>query len=117
MIVTMTMVMSAAMLVAMVPQLGFIEQKKEHQTHQQGREQLTCARLAFKGLGQQVHKGSRQQCASRQTEHVLGVAGEHSKTQKSGQPDAANTGSQRTHEDGYQSHYLWRFYLLGQGPY
>ena len=101
MIMTMTMVMSAAMLVAVVPQLGLVEQKEEHQPHQQGGKQLARTGLALKGLGQQVHKGGCQQSTGSQAEHVLGVAGQHPKAQKSGQPDTADTSGQRTDQNCY----------------
>ena len=92
------------MLVAVVPQLGFVEQKKEHQPQQQGSKQVSRTGLAFKGLRQQMYKSGGQQGTCCQAEHVLGVAGQHPKTEKSSQPDTPNASGQRTHQDGYQSH-------------
>ena len=39
-----------AMLVAVVPQLGLVEQEKKHQADQQGGEKFFRSNLAFKGL-------------------------------------------------------------------
>ena len=74
------------------------------------------AGLAFKGLGQQVHKSRGQQRASGQAEHVLGVACQYAKAKYSGQPDAANAGSQGSHHNCYQSHSCIHPYSLGTSP-
>ena len=91
-------------LMAVVPQLGFVEQKEKNQPRQQDDEQLFSTRLAFKRLWQQVHEGGGQQRACRQTEHVLGVAGQSAKTQGCCHPNAANTGSQGGQDDVEQGH-------------
>jgi len=48
-IVVMRMVM--AVLMSVVPQLGFVEQKEKHQTQQQCHKQLLGWRSTFEGLG------------------------------------------------------------------
>jgi hypothetical protein len=78
-------------LMPVVPELGFVEQKEEDQPNQQGQEQIVRTGLALKGLGQQVHKGRGQQRPSRQTEHVLGVARQNTKAQQGCKPHAADS--------------------------
>ena len=90
--------------VAVVPQLGLVEQEKKHQTGQQQCKQLLRAGLALERLGQQVHERGGQQGARRQTQHVLGVTGEHCKTQQSGQPDTAHTGGHRADQNPEKRH-------------
>jgi predicted metal-binding membrane protein len=41
-----------SMFMAVVPQLGFVEQKEKHQPDEQGHKQIMRAGLAFKGFGQ-----------------------------------------------------------------
>src|SRR5687767_1992382 len=59
------------MLMAVVPQLGFVQQKEEHDANQQGREQLLGARLALEGLGKQMHEGSGQKRTGCEAQQVL----------------------------------------------
>ena len=40
-----------AVLMPVVPEFGFVEQKEKHQTEQQGQEQLVRTGLTFEGLG------------------------------------------------------------------
>ena len=42
--------------VSVVPELGLVQQEKEHQADQQRREQSLGAGLALERLGQQVHE-------------------------------------------------------------
>ena len=49
--VTMAVATAATMLMPVVPQLGFVEQKEKHQSCQQGSKQIMRAGLAFKRLG------------------------------------------------------------------
>jgi hypothetical protein len=98
-----------AVLMPVVPQLGFVEQKEKHHAHQQGGKQVVRARLAFKGLGQQVHKSRGQQCARRQAQKVLGADAIMAPTQahahqKGCSPHTANPRSQGGDQDCYQSH-------------
>ena len=79
------------MLVAVVPQLGFVEQEEKHQAGQQQRKQLLRTGLAFERLGQQVHERGGQQSTRRQAQHVLGVARQNAEAQQRRQPDAAHT--------------------------
>ena len=46
------MVVFFAVLMAVVPQLGFVEQKEKHQTGQQGHEQHLRRDVGFKRFGQ-----------------------------------------------------------------
>ena len=91
--VPMSMAVFPAMFMAVVPQLGLVEQEEKHQPAEQRGEQIIGAGLAFKRLGQQVHEGCGQQRASRQAQHVLGVACQHAKAEQRGQPDAADASS------------------------
>ena len=81
-------------LMAVVPQLGLVEQEEKHQPDQQAGKQRLNTGLAFKSLGQQVHESRRQQSAGGQAEHVLGVTGQYAKAQKRCKPDATNAGDQ-----------------------
>ena len=65
-VVDLRMNVNVTMFMTVVPQLGFIEQKKEHQTRQQRAKQHLGANLAFESLGQQVHEGGGKQCTSGQ---------------------------------------------------
>ena len=47
----MTVAMTVAMFVPVVPKLGFVEQKEKHQTQQQRHKQLLGWCRTFKGLG------------------------------------------------------------------
>ena len=84
---------------AVVPQLGLVQQKEKYQPHQQHQEQVPRTGLALKGLGQQVHEGRGHQGPGRQAQHVLGVAPQGAKTQGGGQPHTSNAGRQGSHQD------------------
>ncbi|MNT41137.1 hypothetical protein D3C72_1774900 [compost metagenome] len=106
--------LGVAVFMPVVPQLGLVEQEEEHHAHQQGGKQVVGAGLAFKRLGQQVHKGRGQQGARRQAQQVLGAyaarpPAQAQTHQQCGQPDAANTGGQSGQDDCYQSHSFLRF--------
>ena len=103
-------------LMPVVPQLGFVEQKKENQPDQQGHEQLMRPDLAFKRFGQQMHEGRGQQGTGRQTEHVLRVTRQHTKAQRRRQPDAANASKQGSQHNCYQNHSCIRSFNKGQSP-
>ena len=88
-------------LMSVLPQLGLGQQKEKHQPDQQHGKQVVGARLAFKGLGQQVHEGGGQQRTGGQAEHVLGVARQHAKAKQRRQPHAADASGQCPHPDCY----------------
>ena len=54
-------VISPVMLMAVVPQLGLVEQKEKDQPDQQRGKQLLRADLAFKSLWQKMQESRRQQ--------------------------------------------------------
>jgi hypothetical protein len=89
-----------AMLVPVVPQLGFVEQKEKQQSPQQTRKQNARRGARFKGFGQQVHEGRGQQGTGRQAQQTLasgvtligGLLGPPH--QDRGQPNAAHPGGQ-----------------------
>ena len=60
-----------AVLVAVVPQLGLVQQEEEHQPQQQHGEQVVGIGRPLEGLGQQVHEGRGQQRAGRQAQQML----------------------------------------------
>ena len=91
-------------LMPVVPQLGFVEQKEKHQAAQQHGKQLVRARLALERLGQQVHERGGHQGAGRQAEHVLRVAPQHGKAQGRSEPHAADAGGNGSDQDGDQGH-------------
>ena len=105
--------MGVMVLVAVVPQLGFVQQKEKNQTRQQSHEQIMGTGLTLKGLGQQMHEGRGQKRARRHAEHVLGVTGQHAKTQQCRDPDASNAGGQRTQDNSHQNHSKKRFLFKG----
>ena len=80
---------------AVVIQLGLVEQEKKHQAHEQRGKQLLRTSLAFKSFWQQVHEGSGQQRTGSQTQHVRGVARQQAKAEQRCQPHAANASDQR----------------------
>ncbi len=86
----MFMAVGVTMLMAVVPQLGLVEQKEKHQTHQQGDEQLVGRSPRFKGLGQQMHEGRGQQSACRQTEQMLCVGRQQGPGAQGGHQHAAH---------------------------
>ena len=96
--VFMAMIMAVpgmAVLMPVVPQFGLVQQKEEHQAHQQRGKQVVRARRALEGLGQQVHESRGQQGARRQAEQVLGAYAVAAVAQaqahkQCGQPHAAN---------------------------
>ena len=105
--------MSCAMvLVAVVPQLGLVQQEEEHQACQQHREQQVRVATVLEGLGQQVHEGGGQQGAGRQAQEVLGVepggaatfAADAQADQEGGHPDTADAGAEGGEEGGEQGH-------------
>jgi len=98
---------------AVMPQLGFVEQEEKDQSDQQRGKQLLGAGLAFKGLGQKVKESRGQQRSGSQAEHVLGVAGEQTKAEHSRQPDAADAGGHGSHQNCNQSHSCQRPSCLG----
>jgi len=102
--VVMRVIMAMVMLVAVVPELGLVEQKEKDQADQQGRKELVRTDLAFKSLRQQVHESRGQERTGRQTEHVLGVTRQHTETQQGRQPNAAHPGQQGGGQNGQQSH-------------
>jgi hypothetical protein len=55
-VVTMPVIMAMAMLVPVVPEFGFVEQKEKHQAHQQGQKQLVRPGLALEGFRQQMQE-------------------------------------------------------------
>ena len=92
------------MLVAVVVQLSFVEQKEKDQTCQQSAKQRLRARLAFKSLRQQMHKRGGQQRACGQAEQVLGVARQHAVGERRGYPHTADTGYQRACQNHHNIH-------------
>ena len=92
------------MLVSMVPEFSFVQQKEEHQANEQRHEQLVCTDFTLKGLRQQVHESRGQQSAGRQAQHVLRIARQHPKTQGSGKPDAAHARKQGADKNSKQNH-------------
>ena len=103
-------------LMAVVPQLGLVQQEKEHQPHQQREKQVVRTRLTFKGLGQQVHEGRGHQRTCSQAQHVLGVARQNAKAQCRGQPHTADTGDQGSDQYCYQSHSYSGIFFPGSRP-
>ncbi|MCY1555571.1 hypothetical protein D9M68_922470 [compost metagenome] len=100
----MIVTMAVVVLMAVVPELRLVEQKEKHQARQQRGKQLLRAGLALQRLGQQVHESRGHQRAGGQAEHVLGVARQHGKAQKSRQPDAAHASGDGSDQDRYQDH-------------
>ena len=80
---------------AVVVQLGLVEQEEKHQSHQQSGKQLLSTSLAFKSFWQQVHECSSQQRTGSQTQHVRGVARQQAKAEQRCQPHAADASDQR----------------------
>ena len=109
-------VLSPVVLMAVVPQLGLVEQKEKDQPHQQRGKQLLRADRAFKRFGQQVQESRGQQRAGGQAQHVLCVARQQAKAEQRGQPHTANAGSHRSHQNCNQSHSCQRPSCLGQRP-
>jgi hypothetical protein len=68
--------MIVMMLMTVVPEFGFVEQKEKHQAHEQNREQGFGLQIRLngqlKGLREQTHEGRGEQRASGQTQKVLG---------------------------------------------
>ena len=89
-------------LMAVVPELGLVKQKKENQPDQQSDEQRLGPHLALERLGQQVHEGGGQQGTGRQAQQVLGETTHQSHAEQRRQPDAADTGRQRRQQNRYQ---------------
>jgi len=48
------MAMTMAMLMAVMPELSFVQKKKENQTHEQNQKQIARTHCRFKGLGEEV---------------------------------------------------------------
>ena len=71
------------------------------EAQQQGQEEIVRTGLAFKRHRQQVQECGCHQRAGRQTQHVLREARQHTKTQQSRQPHAANARGQRGQNDCY----------------
>ena len=103
-IFTFMAVLVVMVFVPVVPQLGFVQQEKEHQANQQRHEQIFGSRLAFKSFGQQVHERRGHQRTGSQAEHVLRIARQNAEAQQCCQPHAANACDQRTDQNSYQSH-------------
>ena len=84
---------------AVMPQLRLVEQKEEHQPHQQNREQLVRVGMAFlERFGQQVHEGRGEQGPCRQTQqmlrpHAISIA-QTKAHQQCGDPDTPNASGQ-----------------------
>jgi hypothetical protein len=89
-----------AVLMAVVPEFGLVEQKEKHQANQQHQKQVMRLDAALKSFGQQVHKGGGHQRARSHAQHVLGVTRKGAKTQKGRQPDATHTGRQGAYKNG-----------------
>ena len=105
MIVVMVMVVRAVvMLMPVVPQLGLVEQEKEHHPHQQGHEQAVRADVGLKRLRQQVHEGRGQQSTGGQTQQMLGVARQQGIGQHGRQQHTAQARCQRAHPNRNQGH-------------
>ena len=107
--------MAMVVLMPVVPQLRFIQQKEEHQAHQQGCKQAIGTRLAFESLGQEVHEGGGQKCSGSQAQEVLCpdrgaiAAGAHTQAhQERSEPDAADAGAEGGDNNGDQGHSSWR---------
>ncbi len=97
--VTMSVIVSVVVLMAVVPQLGFVEQKEKNQPHQQRQKQLMGTGFAFESFGQQMQKRGGHQGTGGHAQHVLGIATEDAKTQPSRHPDTANACHQCAHQN------------------
>jgi hypothetical protein len=51
---------AVVVLVAVVPELGFVQEKEKDQPDQKHQKQIMGAGLAFKRFGQQMHEGGSQ---------------------------------------------------------
>ena len=91
-------------LMAVVPQLGFVEQKEKHQPAQQHGKEVVGTGLALEGFGQQMQKSRGHEGACGQAQHVLGKPGQHGKAQGGSKPDAAYAGGDGSHQNRDQSH-------------
>ena len=94
--VVMRMAMGGPMFMAVVPQLGFVQQKEKHQPQQQRQKQIAGRDCTLKSLWQQLHERCGQQGPCGQTQHVLGVATHHTVAEPCGHPHAANACRQST---------------------
>jgi hypothetical protein len=91
--------LTMVVLMAVVPQLRFVEQKEKHQPNQQRQKKVFGCSLALKGFWQQVHEGRGQQGTCGQAQHVLGVTRQRAKTQSGSKPNTADSGSQRAEQN------------------
>ena len=71
-LVFMGMSMTVAMLVTVVPQLSFVQQKKEDESCQQHRKRRVGANVGLEHFWHQVQKRRAQQRPRSQAEHVVG---------------------------------------------
>jgi hypothetical protein len=69
--------------------------------------------LTLKGLGQEMHEGGCQKRARSHAQHVLGVAGQHTKTEQGSHPDAPNACRQSAQDNSHQNHSNKRFLFRG----
>jgi hypothetical protein len=97
--VPMVMPMVVGMFVPVVPKFRLVEQEEKHQTQQKRQKQLMGTGFTFEGFWQQMQKRRGHQGPSRKTQHVLGVPAQNTKTQPSGDPDAANARYQSAHQN------------------
>ena len=98
-----------AVLVAVVPKLGLVEQEEKHQAQQQGQKQGLGVDATLKSLGQQVDKSGGEQGTCRQAEQMLrakaaAFAANAAAHQGGSNPHAAQTGCQSGQHDCDQSH-------------
>ena len=91
-------------LMTVVVQLGFIENKKEHHTAQQQREQVIRRNACLQGLRQQLQQCRSQQGTGGEAQHVLGQASHDAKAQQGRNPYAANPGHHRAGQNPKKYH-------------
>jgi hypothetical protein len=90
---------AVVMLVAVVPEFGFVEQKEKQQTKQQGHEQVVGFYAGFKGFRQEMQKSCGQQGTCSQAQHVLGIATHNAKAKPGCQPNTSNTSGQGAYQN------------------
>ena len=114
--VVMAMRRVVVVLMAVVPQFGFVQQKEENQANEQRQKQVVRLHLALKCLGQQVHKGRGHQGTGSQAQHVLGIPGQRAKAQGRRQPHRTDAGKQGSYQNCYQSHSFLRTFYGRHSP-
>jgi hypothetical protein len=90
---------------AVVPQLGLVEQEEEDQPEQQHAEQQAGLDPALEGLRQQMHESGGQQRAGGEAQQMLRIHAAASALhthaqQERGDPDTSDAGDQRRGDDG-----------------